>query len=163
MVEPNIGAYKYKTNENLEFLFREGLGIKIGHPLSPNTELKLFFTNAIVGLKIEGGMQGGIKKDWQILCMKEFLKPIIELVNPSIIIAMGQLPFKSVCEVFEDKIEPITKKSNSFKNSVGKVFISENKTHIFPVYHCGSKGVNMNKKLPEQLEDWKKITYFETK
>ena len=156
-VEPKADKYAYTTNKNLEILFEKGLGIPIGHPLNPHPKAKLFFTNAIIGLKKDGGMQGRVQDEWAISSVKEFIKPLIEIISPKVVFVLGSTAFKAVYKNFADDISPKVKLSHPFKELVGQKYQILNSITVYPVYHCGSRGVNMNQKLEEQVKVWEKI------
>jgi DNA polymerase len=156
-IEPKDESFIYPTNKNLNYLFEEGLGIKIGHPSKPNKSEKLFFTNALIGLKTEGGMQGEIKAHWVVDSAVNFLKPLIDIVSPKAIIALGQIPFQAIYSIFKNDIKPSPFMNVPFKEHLGKFYLINNRIKVFPVYHCGARGVNINRELKYQVEDWKKI------
>jgi uracil-DNA glycosylase len=164
LVEPQSDKYAYATNKNLATLFEMGLGIQIGHPLNPNMKVKLFFTNAIIGLKKEGGMQGKVKEEWLKKSVEEFLSPLINLVQPKVIICLGKLATKAVDTAFNHRLNPKINLSHSLINMVGKSFDSTEGIKIFPVYHCGARVININRSLNKQLGDWMAIrTVIESK
>lgn len=156
-VEPKADKYAYATNRNLATLFEKGLGIQIGHPLNPNPQVKLFFTNAIVGLKEEGGMQGKIQDEWAISSVKEFIRPLIEIIRPKVVLVLGSTAFIAVYKAFGDDISPKFKVNQPFREIKGRQFRISDSTTVYPVYHCGSRGVNMNQNLDDQIKEWKKI------
>lgn len=156
-IEPEEGKFRYRTNKNLTYLFKDGLGIDLGHPCTPNKNAKLFFTNAIIGLKTEGGMQGKIKSEWASSSATNFLKPLIEIIKPKVIIALGQSPFQAIHSIYKGQITPDLPSNLPFKDYVGKFFVTKDKTKIFPVYHCGVRAVNSFRKIEEQLVDWQNI------
>jgi hypothetical protein len=41
--------------------------------------------------------------------------------------------------------------------SLKEGFVLQKKTRLFPVFHCGTYGWNINRKNTHQFEDWKKI------
>ncbi|MEO5645775.1 MAG: uracil-DNA glycosylase family protein [Bacteroidia bacterium] len=154
-IEPIENHYKYPTNKNLTDLFKI-LNIDIGHPLTPNKTAKLFFTNAVVGLK-GNGMQGKIENRWIETGTNEFLSPLIDLVQPKIIIALGRIPFDAICSIYPNQVNPATSKSKSLKKIIeNSPYIIPNGTRLFPVYHCGGQSAR-NRKIEEQKTDWQKI------
>lgn len=155
-IEKVIGKYKNDTNKYLEILFKRGLGIDIGHPISPNKSNKLFFTNALVGLK-KDGMQAKINPLLVYKSAETFLKPLIEIIQPKAIIALGQLAFNSIYFINFGKLTPNVDYNLAFEKHVAKQFITPNNIKIFPVYHCGSRGIKMNRNEEKQIEDWKQI------
>lgn len=145
------------TCSNLSMLFKE-LGIEIGNPESPQTGLKIHFTNLIPFIRT-GKMQGNkgniINSRIITECAEEFLKPLIEIVSPKIIIALGTVPFRGLLHALN-----ISKKG-SFSKAVesGAISTTSNIT-IFPMFHCGTLSINMNRKLEQQKSDWAKVLQF---
>jgi hypothetical protein len=58
---------------------------------------RLFFTNAVLCLKTkEAGMQGPVSKNHSATCSEKFLKPLLEILKPRIIIALGEVALNAV-------------------------------------------------------------------
>jgi len=130
-------------------------GFDIGTPQKPFSDLKLHFANVIPFIR-KGEMAGnknniindGIIKD----CSIEFLKPLIDIVSPKIIITLGSCAYKGVRYAFDLPAD------KSFTIAVDNAPIAiEPDIKIFPMFHCGAMGVNRNRKLPKQSEDWSKL------
>ncbi|MFC6440284.1 uracil-DNA glycosylase family protein [Bowmanella sp. JS7-9] len=137
------------TNKNLIELFR-CIGIEIGTPSTPNKSAPVFFTNSILGIKEEGKMAGKVNQSWARQCTKEFLTPLIEIIEPKIIITLGTHAFSEVAYLYGLK-------KSSLKNilaSSPEISI-ENKL-ICPRFHCGGRGL-ANRKLDLQKQDWLRI------
>lgn len=139
------------TNKNLIELFKK-LNIDIGTPSSPNKSAPVFFTNAILGIK-DNGMSSKVKAAWGKECTKEFLEPLIEIIEPKIIITLGTYAFKSVKDLYKLKEEPVLKKL------ITKNPIEVDDKKIFTFYHCGGLGL-ANRKLELQKEDWNKLNNY---
>lgn len=147
-VELVPNKYAYPSNKNLYNLFNL-LGYDLGHPLSPNKENPIFFTNAVMGLKTPP-MSANFKTSWIKESRDLFLKPLIDIIQPKIIITMGAVATKSVVELYNLK-------TMSLKNMVDNspITVSGDRL-IFPVFHTGGLGLrNRNNEL--QLKDWNKI------
>jgi len=157
-VEPENGKYAYPSNKYLKELF-SSIGIEIGHPNTP-IPAEVFLTSAILGLKQEGGMTGKIESRWIGIFSSDFIKPLIEIIEPKIIITLGNVPSHSIFKIFGDsnvfKDKSITK-SHSLKDKVEKApyKLTENMWY-FPMFHCGGLGIR-NRSFADQKEDWKKI------
>ncbi len=136
------------TNVNLSCLFGE-LGIDIGQSDDPNTDAKLYFTNAVLGVK-KGGMATPIKKAWYADTAKTFIKPLIQLIQPKTIIAMGSKAYEVVSIIYNLDRKPM-------KEIVDKnpILLDDNK-RLFVVYHCSNLGI-ANRSFITQREDWRKI------
>lgn len=138
------------TNRNLMKLF-QSIGINIGYPSMPKYNDDLFFTNAILCLK-SGGMSAKILDQCYERCGKLFLKPLVNIIRPTYIIALGKKAYETLCKVYGVRVEP-------FKDIVDRrtPIKLTSETLLFPVYHCGAHGVNINRKFPEQQKDWEAI------
>jgi len=49
------------------------------------------------------------------------------------------------------------KPAGKLKNVVADPVKLDSRTVLFPVYHCGARGVNINRKIDKQVNDWKRI------
>jgi DNA polymerase len=144
-----------QTNKNLIQLF-SSLGIDIGTPDRPNVSAPVFLTNAIFGL-IDSPSKGGnpIKRRMLQENAKEFLRPLIDIVDPEIIIPMGEKAFLGVCLALD--IERSHQKLRDalaispLKSASGKL--------IFPVFHCGGLGL-ANRSFELQRSDWSRIKAY---
>lgn len=140
------------TNENLQHLL-ETVGIRIGRPRDPQDQV-VFLTNLILCLKTKGGLQGDVDDEWFSNCSKAFFKPLLEMISPRAIIALGKKVSESIlalCGI------PYSKHAALSKLMSRSPYQLTNSTVLFPVYHCGAKGVNFNRSMPEQKEDWSKV------
>lgn len=148
--EKNNGKDKptNETNVNLSNLFKE-LGIEIGQSDEPKTETKLYFTNAVLGVK-KGGMAAPIKKSWYSETAKKFIKPLIQLVEPKIIIAMGSKAYEVASIIYNLDQKPMKEIVN-----MNPILLDDNKK-LFVVYHCSKLGI-ANRSFNKQLEDWREI------
>jgi len=146
-----------QTNKNLIQLF-SSLGINIGTPDRPNISAPVFLTNAIFGL-IDSSSKGGNSITPQMLRenAKEFLRPLIDIVDPEIIIAMGKPAYRGVCFALE--IERSHQKLSIGKALASSPLKSASGKLIFPVYHCGGLGL-ANRSFELQRSDWKRIKAY---
>jgi uracil-DNA glycosylase len=147
------------TNENLRKLL-SGIGLTIKRPQEPQDQV-LFLTNLILCLKPnhkeegkKGGLQGPVDDEWFANCSYTFFKPLMDIVNPKIIIALGKEPSKSILTLYGISYSKSAPLSEMIKQSP---YILMNTMVLFPVYHCGAGGVNRNRSMSEQQEDWSKI------
>jgi uracil-DNA glycosylase len=86
-------------------------------------------------------------KQSEINLFKEVLDDEIKLVNPKIIITLGNVPLKRLT------------KFKSIGECHGELYLNEEfKTYIFPMYHPSSLTYNRNEKfLKTYEEDWQKL------
>jgi len=98
-----------QTNKKLFQLFNQ-LGIELGESDKPNLNAKLYFTNAVLGAKVgqpstqqkNGGMATPIKsKDWYSDTATKFIKPLIEIINPKVIITMGTTAYNVISIIYQ--------------------------------------------------------------
>ena len=146
-VEQFENKFEYPSNKNLrEFL--KIIGRDPGHPCKPNKQARLFFTNSVMALK-NGTMSSNFRDKWLKQSREEFLIPLLDIINPNIIICIGGKATKSVSKIYGFKTESLTKMVN--KNPI--------KIHgkkVFAMFHSGGLGIR-NRSLNLQTEDWKKI------
>lgn len=147
-----------QTNKKLIQLFKQ-LEIDLGESDKPNLNAKLYFTNAVLGAKVgqpsseqkNGGMSSPIKsKDWYSETAIEFIMPLIEIINPKIIITMGTTAYNVVSLIYQLDKKPLKEliKENP-------IMLKDNKK-LFTVYHCSGLGL-ISRNFEAQLEDWRRI------
>jgi uracil-DNA glycosylase family 4 len=118
-------------------------------------EQKVFLTNSILCIK-KNGKSGTYSKMCQKNCGNSFLKPLIELIKPTVIITLGEKPYKSIMELYD-------KKTVNFKSAVenNKPVEIISGVYIFPVYHCSQRIINTHTRIKrDQIKDWKRIGNF---
>lgn len=142
------------TNQKLSELFQE-LNININEK-SPR--VKLYFTNAMLGLKSDG-MAAKIKKsDWYKATANEFIKPLIDIIQPKIIITMGKPAYLTLATIFglpNGSLESIVQQ----KQPINLLEKQQGSQLLFPVYHCSQLGLR-NRPDKKQKEDWARIKPF---
>lgn len=139
------------TNENLRTLLTE-IGYHIGGPRECQEQV-LFLTNTILCLK-EGGLQGPVHGEWFPVCVEHFLKPLLAIVNPAVVLTLGKHASHAILAAYQVPF----KKSQSLAQLVqGSPYTLTPATVLFPLYHCGRQGVNRNRSLDKQREDWRRI------
>lgn len=139
------------TNKNLMILFKQ-LNINIGKPFSPNKNAPVFFTNSIFGIidtKDKGGNR--ISSAMRQESTTEFLLPLIEIIQPKVIITLGLDAYKSFSDEF------IIPKALTLKKLVNlSPLVLPSSKLLFPVFHCGGLGL-ANRSLKQQTDDWIRI------
>ena len=139
------------TNDNLIELLLS-IGIRINNP-GIEQKGEVFFTNAVLCLK-EGNLQSPIKPEWVRNCGERFLKPLIEVIHPKIVVALGEKAFKAAVEAYNLQI-----KWSKYKELVEADSISlQEGVSLFPVYHCGARIMNTHRNKGAQVKDWRKIS-----
>lgn len=142
------------TNRNLIRLFA-ALGIDIGNPDRPNHSAPVFFTNSILGI-IDSSAKGGniISLRTQKESALEFLRHLIEIVDPKIIVAMGKEAYKGICLALGQEGHRTLRQAldnNPMKSTDGRL--------VFAVFHCGGLGL-ANRSLELQESDWRNIKLY---
>ncbi|HWR58219.1 MAG TPA: uracil-DNA glycosylase family protein [Thermodesulfovibrionales bacterium] len=139
-----------ETNKMLNRLL-EIAGIDVSLPLDRTNGGTLFFTNAILCLK-NGSDQASVDSEWYRNCGPRFLKPLIEIVEPKVVICIGQRAYDAVMTCYDRKLEP-------FRDAADKhiPFILRDSLAVFAVYHCGRRIRNTHRNEREQEYDWKQI------
>lgn len=129
----------------------------LGYPIAEisyagTSELPLFFTNAILGIKKSDvqHMSKPVKDIW-IRESREYLQELIDIVQPKHIIAMGSTAYKAVCSIYG--IKPL---SNIKEAVETKIELPDGK-NLFVVQHCSPLG-RVGRSLELQTEDWKGIS-----
>ena len=114
------------TNKNIKELFQL-IGLSLTLPLDKVQKNFHFFTNSILCLK-EGNDTDPVDKEWYSNCGKRFLRPLIEIVNPKVVICLGECAYKAVMRSYD-------RKPSSFRNAVINhvPIILENGIAVFPV------------------------------
>jgi hypothetical protein len=120
----------------------------LGTPDSP-TLAPVFLTNAISGI-IDTQAKGGnrIRKALLQEHAREFLKPLIDIIEPAIIIAMG----KEALIATSKALGFAAPKRLALLESPFQV----GDQLVFAVHHCGAMGL-INRTFALQRSDWKKI------
>ncbi len=140
---------KNPTNQNLAKLLK-GLHIDVGMPSKPNPTAPTFFTNAILGLKITEGMSGKVLTTWARESTKNFLIPLLHIINPKIVITLGAVAYEAVASIYSLPVKPL-------RELVANNPIQLNETmRLYAMFHCGGLGV-ANRSLALQEQDWQKI------
>ena len=151
------GSDENRTNINLIQLF-EVLGYDIGLVSNPNPKAPVFFTNAALCLKGElktGKMSSRVLKQCFRNCGTKFLKPLIDIIKPEILITLGKAPFSSILKLYDTEgwnkiplMRNVVRQKPVLLNGLG--------LKLFPVFHCGGLGIS-NRSLEEQKKDWQSI------
>lgn len=140
------------TNENLRKLL-SSIGFEIGTPGAPAAGCGVFLTNLILCLK-DDGLQAPIDDSWLTNCARLYFVRLVEIIQPRAIAILGLRPSLAALRCFGIKLPTSTSLSALMQRGP---FANRDGTTLFPVYHCGARGVNMNRPLEHQMRDWAKI------
>jgi len=147
--EPALGMYKFASDANLVELL--GLaGVDIGYPLQPNKSASVFLTNAVLCLKPK--MDTPVKSQWRCNCGSLFLRPLIEIIRPKLVITLGGDAYKTIKEAYH-------RPRNSFGKAVKQGQqkpIDMDGFSLVPVFHPGNNGMRVHKR-PEHEQIWQRI------
>jgi len=141
------------TNRALMELIRIA-GVEIDPDRIREKHPDLFFTNAVLCMKSDGGLAGKVKNAWFRNCVRSFLKPLIEVVQPRVAVTLGEKATRSLLREYGYPAIP-------FKQLVEQkspIRLDEN-TVLFPVFHCGSLG-RRNRSFELQKQDWRRIRSY---
>lgn len=139
------------TNENLQALLQR-IGYRIGKPQEVQEQV-LFFTNLILCLK-QGPLQAPIVKQYMLNCASEFFWSLIQILKPKAVLALG----KDVSQVIMDMFHINYPKTEALSAWISQSpYYLQDSTALFPLYHCGKRGVNMNRAMSLQTQDWDRI------
>jgi DNA polymerase len=124
-----------KSNENLQKLLAY-IGIQIGKPREIQEEI-VFFTNLILCIKKKGGLSGRIKSEWLMNCAVRFFPPLVEIIQPKVIIGLGKDVSTSILKLYQIKYP-----KNSFAYLIEQSpYRLTNSMIFFSRSHCGYWGV----------------------
>jgi DNA polymerase len=111
----------------------------------------VFLTNAVLCFK-DGGCQGPVRKEWFQTCGPRFLRPLIELINPRVVICLGEWAYRTVLAAYELPVY-----ANWRAAVEGPGVPLSGGSIAFAVYHCGGRILNTHRKREAQLQDWRRI------
>jgi len=139
------------TNKTLQELLKS-IGVDIEKPTPQDSGGgNIFFTNAVLCLKQEGGMQGKTDQTWFKNCSL-FLRRTIEIVRPKVIVTLGARAYRVIADLYRLERPPFrsaVERENGFELEAG--------IRLFPVYHCGARILNTHRPRDDQKRDWEKI------
>ena len=91
--------------------------------------------------RLVASLQGNVKKEWFSNCGKTFLRPLIEIVGPKVVVCLGERAWRSVTAAFD---QPAGRFRDSVENPRG-VQIMDGAVAM-AVYHCGARILNTHRK-----------------
>jgi uracil-DNA glycosylase family 4 len=139
------------TNRHLKMLLEEA-GFIVPLVEEGSSESRVFLTNAVLCLKNAGGMQGPVQSQWFENCGGAFLKPLLELVRPKIVVTLGERAYTAVLNSYH------IPRQRSFRSAVeGLPIPLFAGCRLAPVYHPGNRIWNTWRKKPEQMHDWERV------
>jgi uracil-DNA glycosylase len=143
-----------RTNETLRRLLTS-IGLNVKEPWSEDIgDGPLFFTNAVLCLK-RGGLQSATDPAWFTNCGSAFLRRTIDLIQPKVVITLGERAYRAVAALYGVAPEPFRAAVDckiGFELGCG--------IRLFPVYHSGARITNTHRPMVLQIHDWLKIKAF---
>lgn len=134
----------------MELLASIGITVAAPSPVD-NGGGPLFFTNAVLCLK-DGGMQAAVKPEWFEHCGSRFLRPTIEIVQPKVLVSLGEQAYRAITALYNlkrSRFRQAVEQPGGFDLGTG--------TRYFPRYHCGQRILNTHRSRKQQQRDWQPI------
>lgn len=113
---------------------------------------KIFITNACICYPQKEGYKDTVPSLQEIKNCQVWLKQQIEIVNPKIIVTIGNIALRAIKIAF-----PFSKDLKMFRLSknIGEV-IKDTDIRIYPLYHTSLRA-RITRKAEQQKKDWSKI------
>lgn len=150
--QKGLDSWDNDTNTNLVELL-VSVGIQIQQNSLKGGKGEIFLTNAILCLKPGKGMQAPVMDEWFDNCGHSFLKAQIDLVNPKVLVCLGQKTYDAVAILYGLPKAP-TPYLNLVEQQTG-AFLPSLRTRLIGLYHCGARSVNRNRNMVDQHKDWR--------
>jgi DNA polymerase len=138
------------TNRTLRELLAH-VGIDVDPAPRSSQRSRVFLTNAALCLK-QGGAQAPVHPAWFKNCAPAFLRPQIDLVQPRVVVTLGERAYCAVMREFE--LRPRTFRGAVEAETPVNLRIG---TVLVPVYHCGQRTININRDRSKQFKDWLRV------
>lgn len=143
----------YATDRNLRYLFQElKCGEDVLYPdIIENRYNNLFFTNFCLGYR-KGKESGGMTKE-VMMRDSQYFRELVEILKPKIVICLGKDTFECVWQTMTG--EEINISSTDYWNMLNRFEnrkILQDGMIIYGMGHCGSFGININRKKYDQNE-----------
>lgn len=142
------------TDKNLVLLFKEIGYDSIDQIRYPD----LFFANFNMGYRVNNN-SGGMTSDL-LDADAPYVMKLIEILKPENILCLGETVSKATFKMLFGKNEKYSSYNSFVTTSKGFVYKKDDlETKIFPLFHTGHYGVNVNRKggLVQQIKDWHRI------
>jgi uracil-DNA glycosylase family 4 len=166
----NLNSIHSDTNLNLTELFKS-IGIDVKDPYSNEKNKQLFFTNAALCLKENGGAQGETTVEWYHNC-SVFIKELIDIIEPKVVITLGFRAFNAIASSYNLNIPNYSKFSEVIDSTTNGIRLKTSTNgrdiRLFPVYHPACRIINLGNKSEgkryrswnQMLKDWKRIERY---
>jgi hypothetical protein len=116
----------------------------------------VWLTNALLWLKT-GGLSAPVEKAWFGDPAVPFLKAQLEIVQPRVIVALGQRAYGCLRHALG-----LPPHKGPFRLAVedadgASVELGAHESRLFAVYHCGARIRNTVRTIPQQHADWRRV------
>lgn len=147
------------TDINLITLFKT-LGIDLAHPTEGNRNPFLFFTNIVLCMK-KGGLAAKIPGKCYSNCAHLFLKDLIKIIQPKIIITLGKNAYQYTVKLYDQKPEPYKMLLDRIKQNSKPLLMRPHdrlpEVVLLPAPHCGQYSSNTFMGLADQKKLWSSL------
>ena len=126
-------------------------GVTIAPPRYGVADDRLFFTNAVLCMK-SGGMQAAIPNPCFRHCGRLFLRPLVELLAPRVVVTLGERAMRAVCDAFD--IRPPGRLADIVAQPLPLPVAA---TVLMPLYHPSPTVLNTTRSLATQRADWRRV------
>lgn len=154
------GTYSNHTDKSLKELFAKVFSIDVDSESAP-----LFFTN-MANCYRRNATTGETHSGWLPICANKFMGRLIKIIEPKIIIVLGQKAFEAMFCLdnlpVKCTFDPGAAQGERFEDIMSasyKIELNNKTINVFPVYHPGSNS-RRNRKIQQQILDWKRIKDF---
>ncbi len=150
--EGDFTKLRMPTDKNLEELFCN-IGIKIGEPYSKVANKKLFFTNAILGIRNATNNAGYVNLNAYNFTPR-ILLDLINVIKPKGIIIMGKIAYKAVCNLHNTKGNRLQSSNKNMRELVLESLPEICGSKLFIVYHPSPKNTRIENKGWQKIKEW---------
>lgn len=97
-------------------------------------------------------MQAPVRDEWFRNCGERFLRAQIDLVQPKVVVGLGERAYNAVLAAFKLPKESLRDAilSSGTRLPSGATAVA--------VYHCGARVINVARNLDRQRQDWQRVS-----
>ncbi len=141
-----------ETNMQLYGFLLEA-GLSPGTPVDRDANAKVFLTNTILCFKTSPQMNAPVKQMWARDCLSLHLNPLLALLKPKAVVALGSTAWKAL-----RRYHRLTHSPEQMLQAAGSSWPTEH-YQLFANAHCGRLG-QANRAHALQKGDWQRIGAF---
>jgi hypothetical protein len=121
-----------------------------------SAECRVWLTNALLWLKT-GGLSAAVERNWFDEPAIPFLREQISIVQPRVIVALGQRAYTCISAAYQLPRTVGTYRA-IVERSVGELLdIDGARSTLIGVYHCGARIRNTVRPMDRQFADWGRV------